>query len=122
MAIWIGGTPELLGVNCLALFHERAISCIVKKERSAKEGPMGNPPSFGSVTLGELRRAGELLEAGCTSCLNVDYLEPSALPFRDEEAVSALFRQLRCSVCGHEMGYSHPVGWWAAVDGPSIPM
>ena len=62
----------------------------------------------GPVTIGDLRRKGELLEVGCTKCWNVRYVDAVTLPFHGNMAVPEAYRRMRCSKCGEKAGYSRP--------------
>jgi len=60
------------------------------------------------VTIGDLRRIGQLLEIGCTKCWNVRYLDSHTLPFPDYRAVPAVHNRMKCSACDAVAGYSRP--------------
>jgi hypothetical protein len=59
-----------------------------------------SPIALGSVTIGDLKRAGKLLELECAACHRHLYEDPAKFPFDDAEPVPGLARRLRCSKCG----------------------
>ena len=62
------------------------------------------------VTIGDLRRGGQLLEVGCRRCWNVRYLDPFSLPFGHVQPVPTAHKRMKCSVCGADGSqcYSRP--------------
>lgn len=69
------------------------------------------------VTIGDLRRKGELLEVGCTKCWHVAYVDPHQLPFHGNVGVPDAYRRMKCTKCGSRAGYSRPDARTGGVDG-----
>lgn len=73
-------------------------------------------PMTGPVTMGDLRRKGELLEVGCR-CGRTLYLDPSTLPFSANQPVPTVYQRMKCSSCGAKAWYSRPDARVLGVDG-----
>ena len=54
----------------------------------------------GPVTVGDLRRNGELLEIGCMACNPHLYVDPASIRLSDNQPVPPAAERLVCSVCG----------------------
>jgi hypothetical protein len=51
-------------------------------------------------TIGDLRRAGRMLEFVCSHCSIGRLFDPYLLPFGDLQSVAKARRRMRCSFCG----------------------
>ena len=54
----------------------------------------------GPVTIGDLKRTGQLLEVYCDGCARHLSLDPGSLTVEDAQPVPTLAPRLRCTVCG----------------------
>jgi len=52
------------------------------------------------VTMGDLRRTGQLLEVSCMNCAHIFHVDPATTDLPDELPVRLAAAKVHCSVCG----------------------